>query len=304
MVPFEITILGTNSSIPTSNRFPSSQFVNISDRYFLIDCGEGTQMQLRKYKIRFQKINHIFISHLHGDHYLGLMGLLQSMHLLGRKAELHLYAPKELQEIIEIQHKHSGTHLTYELIFHPLRFNTSELIMEDDKVTVETIPLNHRIACWGFLFKEKPHLNKIKKEKIEEYIIPLEKIHEIKSGGDFITNEGKTIPNKELVELPLPPRSYAYCSDTRYTETIIPIISGVDLLYHEATFLEDLIERAKQTMHSTAKEAATIALKSNVKKLLIGHFSARYDDIIPLLEEAKTIFTNTELAKEGRVVAI
>lgn len=304
MVPFEITILGTNSSIPTSNRFPSSQFVNISDRYFLIDCGEGTQMQLRKYKIRFQKINHIFISHLHGDHYLGLMGLLQSMHLLGRKAELHLYAPKELQEIIDIQHKHSGTHLTYDLVFHPLKFNTSELIMEDDKVTVETIPLNHRIACWGFLFKEKPHPYKIKKEKIEEYAIPLESIHGIKQGADFFTKDGKTIPNNELTELPLPPRSYAYCSDTRYTETIIPIISGVDLLYHEATFLEDLIERAKQTMHSTAKEAATIAVKSNAKKLLIGHFSARYDDINPLLEEAQGVFASTELAKEGRVVVI
>ena len=302
--PFELTILGSSSATPTSQRNPSAQALNIADRFFLIDCGEGTQMQLRKYKIKFQKINHIFISHLHGDHYFGLVGLLSSMHLLGRTKELHLYAPAELKEIIDIHHKYSFTQLHYKIIFHALQYDKSEQVFEDEKLSVETIILKHRINCSGFLFKEKPHSLNIIKEKIKEYNISAADIPGIKGGRDFTTDAGKMIPNGELTIQGPEPRSYAYCSDTIYTENILPQIKNIDLLYHETTFMQNMGKRAKETYHTTTVEAGTIAKKAKVKKLIIGHFSARYKDAKPLLDETQTVFENTIMAVEGEKYTI
>lgn len=299
MRQFKLTILGCSSATPTSKRHPTSQVLNIGNSYFLIDCGEGTQIQLRKYKIKFQRINHIFISHLHGDHYLGLMGFLMSMHLLGRTEELHLYCKAELKEIIDIQLKHSQTGLCYPIIYHPLKYDESEIIYENDKLTVETILLSHRIPTCGFLFKEKSLLRSIIKEKLDEYNIPIEKIPGIKAGNDFITEKGILVPNKELTEEPPMPKAYAYCSDTCYMDSVAEKVKGVDLLYHEATFMNDRKERAKETFHSTTIDAGNIAKKANVKKLLIGHYSARYKELEPMLAETKTVFENSFLAHEG-----
>ena len=299
MQTFELLILGSSSATPTSTRNPSSQLLNIAERYFLIDCGEGTQMQLRKYKVKFQRINHILISHLHGDHFYGLPGLLSSMHLLGRTNDLHLHGPPELKEIMDVQNKHSQTKLNYAVVFHPTNNNKREIIFEDDILSVETIILNHRISTTGFLFREKKKQMNIQKEKLKEYKIPVEEIHKIKDGADFITSEGKKIPNNEITDGPVRLYSYAYCSDTCYDENVIAQIKDVDCLYHETTFLEDMKDRAKQTFHTTAVQAATVAVKANVKKLLIGHFSARYSDLQPFLDEAKPVFNNTELAVEG-----
>jgi ribonuclease Z len=301
---FELTILGCSSATPTSTRNPTAQLLNIAERFFLIDCGEATQIQLRKYKLKFQRINHIFISHLHGDHYFGLMGLLSSLHLLGRTVALHLYCPAELQEIIEIQFKHSQTYLKYPIVYHHHKYLANDLIFEDDKVEVRTIVLNHRIPCCGFLFTEKPMLANISKDVLKTYQIPVSQILAIKEGADFITATGETIPNKILVSHPSKQRSYAYCSDTCYDERIIESIKGVDLLYHEATFLNDLLQRAKETYHSTALQAATIAKKAEVNQLMIGHYSARYRDLQPLLDEAQSVFSNTLLAKEGESITV
>ena len=297
MHPFDLTILGCSSATPTSSRNPTAQILNHAERYFLIDCGEATQIQLRKFKFKMQRIDHIFISHLHGDHYLGLPGLLGSMHLLGRDKELHIYSPPGLEEIITVSHHHSKSHLNYKLVFHTIE--SQARIFEDDKLTVDTIPMNHRIPCYGFLFREKPNLRNIIKEKIEQYNIPVQEIPHIKVGKDFISAEGKKILNAELTTDPLPPRSYAYCSDTLYNESYIEQIKNVDMLYHEATFGSEMAERAKETHHCTAKEAGMIAQKANVKKLIIGHYSARYRDLAPLLAEAKEVFQNTVLAVEG-----
>ena len=303
MQNFELTILGCSSATPTSSRNPTAQLLNIAERFFLIYCGKATQIKLRKYKIKFQKINHIFISHLHGDHYFGLMGLLSSMHLLGRTNELDLYCPPELQEIIELQLKHSQTYLKYKIIYHPHRYIDNDLIFEDKKVEVRTVLLNHRIPCCGFLFKEKPLLSNISKDTIEDYQIPVEQIVAIKNGADFTTKEGKLIPNAQLVTR-FEPRSYAYCSDTCYDERILNTIQGVNLLYHEATFMNDMLDRAKETYHSTTIQAATIAQKAQVHQLMIGHYSARYKELEPLLEEAKSVFENTLLAEEGESVNV
>jgi ribonuclease Z len=302
MQNFELTILGCSSATPTSTRNPSAQLLNIAERFFLIDCGEGTQIQLRKYKLKFQRINHIFISHLHGDHYFGLAGLLSSMHLLGRTVDLHLYCPPELQEIIEIQNKHSQTFLNYKIIYHPHNYISGEVIFEDEKVKVRTVVLSHRIPCCGFVFTEKPLLATISKDTIAHYQIPVEQILDIKKGADLITSSGQIIPNEKLVTAKTKPRSYAYISDTCYNEQIIEFIKEADLLYHEATFMHELLPRAKETFHTTALQAGTIALKANVKQLMIGHYSARYKDLQPLLEEAKSVFENTILAVEGESV--
>lgn len=304
MQNFELTILGCSSATPTSTRNPTAQLLNIAERFFLIDCGEATQIQLRKFKLKFQRINHIFISHLHGDHYLGLIGLLSSMHLLGRTVDLHLYCPPELEEIIEVQFKHSQTYLRFKIIYHHHKYIANDLIFEDNKVEVRTILLNHRIPCCGFLFTEKPLLSNISKEIIQKYQIPVEQILAIKGGADFITTEGELIPNSKLVSNKLKPRSYAYCSDTCYDERIIEFIKGVDLLYHEATFLNEMLPRAKETFHSTALQAATIAQKAEVHQLMIGHYSARYRDLQPLLEEAQTVFSNTILSIEGKSTVV
>ncbi len=298
MQPFEVKILGCSSATPTSSRHPTSQIVTFHEKFFLLDCGEATQIQLRRYKIKIQRIDHIFISHLHGDHYLGLPGLLGTMHLLGREKEVHIYSPPGLKEIIDINSYHSKTFFKYKLVYHIIS-EESARIFENNKLTVDTIPMNHRIPCYGFLFREKPLPRNIITEKINQYFIPLQEIPEIKSGKNFTTNDGVIIPNSELTTAPPTPRSYAYCSDTIFNQSYIQQIQNVDLLYHEATFANDLIDRAKETHHCTTNEAGLIAKNAKVKKLIIGHFSARYNDLDILLNETKKVFENTSLAIEG-----
>ncbi|MES2593245.1 MAG: ribonuclease Z [Bacteroidota bacterium] len=303
MQNFELTILGCSSATPTSSRNPTAQLLNIAERFFLIDCGEATQIQLRRYKIKFQRINHIFISHLHGDHYFGLMGFLSSLHLLGRTVDLHLFCPPELQEIIELQFKHSQTYLKYKIIYHPHQYIANDLIFEDDKVEIRTILLNHRIPCCGFLFTEKPLPATISTDTLQKYRIPVERINSIKNGSDYTTASGTVVANKDLV-INHKPRSYAYCSDTCYDERIIESIKGANLLYHEATFMNDMLPRAKETFHSTALQAGTIASKAQVHQLMIGHYSARYKNLQPLLLEAQSVFQNTLLAVEGESIKV
>ena len=296
---FELTILGSSSATPIYNRHPTSQLLVFRDRHFLIDCGEGTQMQMLKYKVRYHRITHIFISHLHGDHYLGLIGLLSTFHLQGRSADLHLYAQQELMEIVEIHLRLSQTLLRYNLIFHPIRHYSPEVLLEDDDLIIRTLILNHRIPCTGFIFSEKQRPRKLRVEKLQEYGIPFTHYTRIKNGSGFTTADGTLIPNEELTENPADPKSYAFCSDTMYMPELADQLTGIDLLYHEATFLHDMKDRALQTYHTTAKQAAQTALDAGVNKLLIGHFSARYKQLEPLLEEARAIFPNTDLALEG-----
>ncbi|MFH1160788.1 MAG: ribonuclease Z [bacterium] len=255
---FSVTILGSNSAIPTLQRNPSAHLLNVNERIFLLDCAEGTQLQLRKYKIHFQRIRHVFISHLHGDHYYGLIGFLTTLHLLGRKERMHIYAPPMLEEIIGLQLEASQTQLLFPVTFHPLVSDELQTIFEDERVVAQSFPLWHSVSTFGFLFREKIKVRKVDRK-----------------------------------------RAYAYCSDTAYDERIIKYIREVDLLYHEATFLQDMAGAAREKLHSTTLEAATIALKGRVKKLLIGHFSARYDDLQPLLEEARSVFPETWLAEDG-----
>ena len=301
---FEVTILGSGSATPTYARNPSAQVLHTEDEQFLIDCGEATQIQLARYKIKSHRINHIFISHLHGDHYLGLMGLLSTMHLQGRTSAIHIYAAAELEEIIQLHLKVSISTLRFEIFFHPLLFKTGQIIFENESIEVTEIELNHRIPCSGFLFKEKERPRKINKEKIEQYQIPLQMIPGIKAGEDFLLPDGKCIPNAELTTEPKKIRSYAYCSDTKYDEKVLEAVKGIDLLYHESTFLHEMLDRANETYHTTAWQAGEIAKKAEVKQLLIGHFSARYSDTAILLKEAKQIFKNTLVAEEGKTFGI
>lgn len=298
---FSLTILGANSAIPTASRFPTSQLLDVYQSFYLIDCGEGTQMQLRRNKVKLQRIGCIFISHLHGDHYFGLIGLLNTMQMLGRQKALKLFAPPPLKEILDVQIKHSDSHFDFEIEFIGLEYGESKVIHQDQFVKVSTIPLNHRIPCNGFLFEETPKNRKITKELIRELEIPLSKIAGIKKGEDFVGKDGTVYPNKSITSEPKKSCKYAYCSDTKYDESILPVIKGADVLYHEATFLEDMKERAEKTYHSTAKQAATMAVKAEVDKLIIGHYSARYNFIDDHLEEARSVFRNTSLAVEGRV---
>ncbi len=299
MGSFEIIVLGSSSATPAYNRNPSAQLLNINDKFYLIDCGEATQNQLNKFKLKSSRIDYIFISHLHGDHYLGLVGLLSTMHLNGRVKEIHVFGPPQLKEIVDLQLMVSETKLRYEVIFHFTHTEYTEQIFENNDVTVETIILNHRIPTTGFLIKEKPRKRKINTVKLEEYDVPLEYIPLLKNGIDYSDKHGKTIPNAELTFDPAPPRSFAYCSDTLYNEDFLEQIDGVNFLYHEATFLHELIDRAIETYHTTALQAGIIAKKANVKQLMIGHFSARYRELDALLEEAKGEFGNTVLAIEG-----
>ena len=295
---FKLTILGSHSALPTVNKNPTAQLLNANERFFLIDCAEGTQVQLRKYKIKFQKISHIFISHLHGDHYFGLIGLLTSMHLLGREKELHIFAHESLKQIIYYHLDASKTELCYPLFFHPIIESLDDIIFEDDRIQISTFPLDHGIPCNGFLFKEKLLPRKIISEKIKEYNIPIDKLQGIQRGNDFIDgecvikNDSFTISNRAAV-------SYAFCSDTKYNEDILDKIDGVDLLYHETTFMQDHKERALLTNHSTTLDAAYIAKKAKAKNLLIGHFSQRYRDHDLILNETKTVFTKTMIAEQG-----
>ena len=294
-----LKILGSGSALPVVNRNPSSQVLFNQNQFFLIDCGEGTQLSLRKHKISFAKINHIFISHLHGDHYFGLPGLLSSFHLLGRKKELHLYGPPALMDILNLNFKHSYTQLGYELIFHSTLGKTKKLLYEDKGITVYSFPLNHRITCHGFLFEEKPKPRKLSQTAIDKYQIPPESRKLIKLGNDYCNGE-ISISNDLLTESnPSKPVSYAYCSDNRIKTILASFLKGVTFLYHETTFLEAEKSRAKATFHSTTKEAATLAKLLKVNLLIMGHYSARYPNTSPLLEEAKSIFEHSILGEDG-----
>jgi ribonuclease Z len=301
---FEVTVLGSSSATPIFQRHPTAQVLNIRERFFLIDCGEGTQAQFLKYRLKLNKISHIFISHLHGDHYLGLVGLLSTMHLQGRANELHIFGQPELMDVIELQLRLSQTRLRYQLVFHPVRHFAPATILEDEEIIVKTIVLNHRIPCTGFLFREKPKPRKLIISKLQQYHIPFSFYGRLKDGHDFEDDEGRIIPNHELTLSSKEPRSYAFCSDTIFDESIVDEIKGVNLLYHEATFMHDMLERAQATFHTTSLQAAIIAQKAQVGKLLIGHFSARYRDLQPLLDEARTVFSNTELAIEGNKFSV
>lgn len=299
MYPFSITILGSSSATPTSNRNPTSQLLTHREKCFLIDCGEGAQVSLRKQHIHFQRINHIFISHLHGDHFFGLIGLISSMHLLGRTKELTVYGPDQLKEIIELQLKASQTALNYPLIFKATQSNTAELIYENKYLEVMSFPLLHRIPTTGFLFREKPKERHLRKDVIQLLKIPFEQMSAIQQGADFVNVKGEAFQNETITLDADPSRTYVFCSDTAYYEGIIPLIQGADLLYHETTFMNNKAGAAAEKYHSTTGQAAEIALKAGVKRLLIGHFSARYDDVNPLLAEAREVFPDCDIALEG-----
>lgn len=299
-----LTILGCGSALPTRKNFPSSQLLEIRDKQFLIDCGEGTQIRMSQLGIKTNRLGHIFISHLHGDHCFGLMGLISTYGMLNRTAELHIHAQADLEKIMKPQLQYFCAGLSFDVIFHTINPRKHELIYEDRSVQVFSIPLKHRVPCCGFLFEEKPRDRHIIREMIDFYKIPTWRILKIKQGEDFITEEGEIIPNDQLTIASDSPKRFAYCSDTAYSEKIIPIIKGVDCLYHEATFMEDKLIRSKQTEHSTARQAATIALKADVKKLIIGHYSARYNNQNDLLDEAKAVFENTVLGEDLTVYEI
>lgn len=301
----KLTILGCNSATPRLNAYPTSQFLEIKDRHFLIDCGEGTQVQLRKFGVRFSKIKHIFISHLHGDHFFGLVGLISTFRLLNRDTELHIYAPKGLKEIITLQMKLSNAWAKYPLIFHDLTAINSELIFEDNKVEVHTIPLDHRIYTNGFLFKEKLGERKLNINAVMQYPeIEICDYQNLKNGRDFTLENGTVLKNEILTLDPPTPLSYAFCSDTAYFPAIVPIIKNVSCLYHETTFLQDREVLAGTTKHSTAAQAARIAQQAQAKQLIIGHYSNRYKNIDTFKKEAQTFFKNTLLADEGKVFEI
>lgn len=301
----KLTILGCHSATPRVNAHPTSQFLEIKNHNFLIDCGEGTQVQLRKYGVKFSKIKHIFISHLHGDHIYGLIGLISTFRLLNHEAGLHIYAPKGLKEIITLQLKLSNSWTQYPLLFHELTSKKSELIFEDSTVEVHTIPLNHRIYTNGFLFKEKLGERKLNMNAITEYSeIEICDYQNLKIGRDFTLENGKIIKNKTLTLDPPKPKSYAFCSDTSYFPEIVPIIKNVNCLYHETTFLKDKEKLAETTKHSTASQAASIAKQANVKQLILGHYSGRYKNIYGFKDEAQEVFKNTLLAEAGKVFEI
>lgn len=295
---FSVLILGSGSALPTISSNQTAQIVEQENSLFLVDCGEGTQIELRRNKVKVQKIDHVFISHLHGDHFFGLVGLMSTMHLLGRKKDLHIHGPKGLDEIIQIQFRNAGSHLSYSMKFYEIE-EAGQLLYEDAKVKITSLPLKHRIPCFGFLFQEKEKPRKLIGKALEANNIPNYARKSISEGKDFITESGDVILNSKLTKDPEAPKSYAYCSDTAYNETLLSYLKGVDLLYHESTFLKEDKERAKKTYHSTAEDAANIANQAKVGKLLLGHFSNRYTNKADFIEEAKAIFQNTEIAEEG-----
>ena len=297
----KLHILGCHSATPRSTVFPSAQVLEINNELLLIDAGEGMQIQLRKYKHKFNKIQHIFISHLHGDHFFGLPGFLSSLRLIGREKPMHIYGPVGLKQIIELIFKLTQTDINYPLFFHELGSSESEVILETDKFTVKTIPLEHRVYTNGFLIREKPALRKLNIEAVKQYPeIETWAYHNLKRGKDFVREDGSIIPNDKLTLPPPPPKSYAYCSDTVYKPGIVPLIEGIDMLYHESTFLEIHKELAAKTKHSTAKQAAQIAKDAKVKFLVLGHFSSRYPDENAFKKEAMEIFQNVDIAEEGK----
>ena len=296
----KLNILGCYSATPRTFTNPTSQVLEINNHIFLIDCGEGTQVQLRKNKIKFSRIKHIFISHLHGDHYFGLVGLISTFRLLTRETDLHIHAPKGLKEVITLQMKLSDSWTNYKLFFHELNSKKSELIFEDAKVEVHTIPLDHRIYTNGFLFKEKEGERKLDMNAVLNANIDVSYYRKLKQGYDVTSEDGKTIANKSVTLDPPKAKSYAFCSDTAYNESVIPIIKEADVLYHESTFLDKNADLCERTKHSSAKQAATIAKKANVGQLILGHYSTRYDNISLFKTEAETIFDNVELAEDGK----
>ena len=304
MEKFELHILGCGSALPTTRHFATSQVVNLCDKLFMIDCGEGAQMQLRKSRLKFSRLNHIFISHLHGDHCFGLMGLISTFGLLGRTAELHIHSPKGLEELLTPMLNFFCHTLAYKVIFHEFDTRQTSVVYEDRSMTVTTIPLQHRIPCCGFLFAEKARPNHIIRDMVDFYKVPVYELNRIKNGSDYVTPEGEVIANTRLTRPSDPPRKYAYCSDTIFRPEIVKQLSGVDLLFHEATFAESELARAKETYHTTAAQAARIALEAGVRQLVIGHFSARYEDESILLKEASAVFPNTILAKENLCISL
>jgi ribonuclease Z len=295
----KLTILGCYAATPRTFTNPTSQVLEIKNKLFLIDCGEGTQVQLRKNKIKFSKISHIFISHLHGDHFYGLIGLIATFSLLNRTTDLHIYGPKGIKEIIKLQLRLSNSWTNYGLFIHELESIESELIFEDEKVIVTTIPLKHRVYTNGFLFQEKDGERKLNLDAVQNYEIETCYYQKIKNGKDIALEDGRIISNEKLTFDPIPSKSYAFCSDTVYNEMIIPVIKNVDVLYHESTFLQSEENLAQKTMHSTAQDAARIALKANVKQLILGHYSTRYEGLNLFKEEATQIFSNVLLADDG-----
>ena len=304
MEKFELHVLGCGSALPTTRHFPTSQIVNVRDKLFMIDCGEGAQLQFRKSRLKFSRLNHIFISHLHGDHCFGLLGLISTLNLLGRTAELHIHSPKGLEDLMIPMLDFFNRQMTYRVLFHEFGTKEAAVVYEDRSLTVTTIPLRHRMPCCGFLFAEKPGPNHILRDMIDFYQVPVYELNRIKNGAVYVTPEGEVIPNARLTRPSAAPRRYAYCSDTIYLPSVTEQIKGVDLLFHEATFAEDAAPRAKETFHTTASQAARIARDAEVKKLLIGHFSARYDDEQVLLDEARAVFPNTQLAKETLCISV
>ncbi len=292
-----VTILGNNSAVPAFNRHPTSQVVTIEGENILLDCGEGTQIQLIRYKIRRRKISHIFISHLHGDHYFGLIGLLNSFALLGRQQDLHVYGPSPLKEIVELQLKVADTHLSYNLYLYDV--NKPGLLTETENFSVTAFKTNHRIECYGYVVKEKKYLRKLLSEKAEEFNIPKSFYTSLKQGFDYVSPEGNTIANDLVTEAATPGQVYAFCADTRYDESLLDYITGADMMYHETTYLDNFRERATERFHSTTRQAATLAVKAGVKKLLIGHFSSKYDTLEEFEKEAREVFPDTDLAIEG-----
>ena len=304
MEKFELHILGCGSALPTTRHFPTSQVLNVRDKLFMIDCGEGAQLQFRRARLKFSRLNHIFISHLHGDHCFGLWGLISTLNLLGRTAELHIHSPRGLEELMRPTLAFFNRQMTYEVLFHEFEADAPAVVYEDRSLTVTTLPLRHRIPCCGFLFAEKPGLNHIVRETVDFYGVPVYELNRIKNGADYVTPEGKVVPNHVLTRPADPPRKYAYCSDTVCLPGLSESLQGVDLLFHEATFATDNLVRARETFHTTAAQAAELARSAGAKRLLIGHFSARYEDESVFLQEAQEIFPAAQLAKEMLCVSL
>jgi len=298
---FEVTILGSSSALPTSQRNTTAQLINHAERFFLVDCGEGTQIQLRRFQVKFFRIDHVFISHLHGDHFFGLPGLLNTYNLLGRLKDLHLYGPPSLQEFINAIEHFILHHLSYKIIFHPLNFSERELIYENKLLKIFSFPVSHKIPTCGFLFEEKKLPKNISKEAIEKYQIPIKDIKAIKEGADFPLPDGKIISNTEITTDSPNPRKYAFCTDTAYDEKILSYIENCNVLYHEATFLDDMEDRAAETRHSTARQAAKLATKAKAGKLLLGHFSSRYKNFNPFIQQASEEYNGEVIVTEDGI---
>lgn len=304
MAEFNINILGCGSALPTTRHLATSQIVDLRDKLYMIDCGEGTQVQMRRMRVRFGRLAHIFISHLHGDHCFGLPGLISTLGMLGRTGELVVHGPKEVETYLRPVMDLFCRGMEFEVRFNPVDTRSHSLVMEDRSLSVYSIPLKHRIPTCGYLFAEKPKVAHIIREMTDFYQVPVRCMKDIKQGQDYVTPEGEVVPNSRLTRPAAPPKRYAFCSDTAYNRSIIPIIEGADLLYHEATFAECDLARAKETFHSTARQAAEIARDAHVKRLVIGHYSARYEDLSELHREAEAVFPGTILGNEGTVIPV